>query len=298
MAQLHISLSAEPIAYIGQIPITNSMFTSLLASLTIITIALIAHSQLKDTRRPSGLQNILEMIIEAYYNLVHDITHSVQKTALIFPVCLTFFLFILLNNWAGLLPGVGTIGLDHEPGPKAITTQIIPPVLATESTPPSQISLTESESESATPLSPDDQSQAESSGHAFVPVFRAGSADLNTTIALALISMVTVQFLGFKFLGLHYLAKFFNFKNAIFTFVGILELVSEFAKVISFAFRLFGNIFAGEVLLAVIGSLIPIGAPIPFLFLEVMVGVIQALVFSMLSIVFMSMATQSHGDDH
>jgi F-type H+-transporting ATPase subunit a len=99
-------------------------------------------------------------------------------------------------------------------------------------------------------------------------------------------------------LGTHYFTKFFNFKNPILTYVGLLELISEFAKVISFTFRLFGNIFAGEVLLVVIAFIVPLFAPLPFLGLEIFVGLIQALVFSMLSLVFMNMATVSHDQEH
>lgn len=128
----------------------------------------------------------------------------------------------------------------------------------------------------------------------FVPLFRAGTADLNTTLALALIAMVVIQIVGFRTLGTSYVKKFINLSSPIYFFVGILELVSEFSKVISFAFRLFGNIFAGEVLLTVIAFLVPVIAPIPFLGLELFVGVIQALVFSMLTSVFLLSATASH----
>lgn len=129
-------------------------------------------------------------------------------------------------------------------------------------------------------------------GHkVFVPLFRAGSADLNTTLALALIALLVIQYSGFKTFGAAYLKKFFNFSNPIYFFVGVLELISEFAKVISFSFRLFGNIFAGEVLLTVIAFLMPLFAPLPFLGLELFVGFIQALVFSMLTSVFLSVAT-------
>lgn len=132
----------------------------------------------------------------------------------------------------------------------------------------------------------------------FIPILRAPTADLNTTIALALIAMFMVQYYGFKFLGLGYLKKFFNFSNPINAFVGILELISDLSKVLSFAFRLFGNIFAGEVLIAVMAFLVPIGAPIPFYALEIFVGLIQGLVFLMLATVFMNMATLGHGDEH
>ncbi|MBI3577663.1 F0F1 ATP synthase subunit A [Candidatus Gottesmanbacteria bacterium] len=130
----------------------------------------------------------------------------------------------------------------------------------------------------------------------FVPLFRAGTADLNTTLALALVAIVVIQWSGFASLGISYLKKFINVTSPINFFVGMLELVSEVSKIISFAFRLFGNIFAGEVLLTVIAFLIPIIAPIPFLGLELFVGVIQALVFSMLTSVFLLLATTGHGE--
>ena len=128
--------------------------------------------------------------------------------------------------------------------------------------------------------------------------FRGPTADLNTTLALAVFAMVSVQIAGFKFLGFHYSSKFFNFKGPIDFFVGLLELSSEFSKIISFAFRLFGNIFAGEVLLTVMAFLMPLFGPIPFLGLEVFVVLVQALVFSMLALVFMNLATMGHGESH
>ncbi len=130
-------------------------------------------------------------------------------------------------------------------------------------------------------------------GHSeFLPLFRAGTADLNTTLALALIALLVIQYSGFVALGTFYLKKFFNFSSPIGFFVGILELMSEVSRIISFAFRLFGNIFAGEVLLTVIAFLMPVIVPLPFLGMELFVGFIQALVFSMLTGVFLSVATQ------
>ncbi|MFA4873346.1 MAG: F0F1 ATP synthase subunit A [Patescibacteria group bacterium] len=125
-----------------------------------------------------------------------------------------------------------------------------------------------------------------------VPFLRSSSADLNVTIAIALVAVASLQVMGIATIGfVKYASKFFNFKNPILFFVGILELVSEVAKVISFSFRLFGNIFAGEVLLTVVLFLLPWFAPLPFLFLELFVGFVQALVFSMLTLVFLTMAT-------
>ena len=132
----------------------------------------------------------------------------------------------------------------------------------------------------------------------FIPILRGPTADINTTLALAIIAMVMVQVYGFRYQGIRYLKKFFNFSNPINAFVGILELVSEFSKIISFTFRLFGNIFAGEVLITVMTFLVPVIAPMPFYALEIFVGVIQGLVFMMLATVFINMATLGHGDEH
>jgi F-type H+-transporting ATPase subunit a len=126
-----------------------------------------------------------------------------------------------------------------------------------------------------------------------VPLLRAPTADLNLTFALALVSVGLIQYQGVKSLGIKYFGKFFSLKPAK-AFIGFLELVSEVSKILSFSFRLFGNIFAGEVLLLVIGVLVPILAPIPFYGLELFVGFIQALVFSMLTLVFFNLATVGH----
>jgi F-type H+-transporting ATPase subunit a len=131
-----------------------------------------------------------------------------------------------------------------------------------------------------------------------VPIFRSMNADVNMTLAVAMISIIMCQVFGVAALGVsHYAGKFFvaPWKDPIGSFVGILELVAEFAKIISFTFRLFGNIFAGEVLLVVISFLMPYAAPIPFLGLEIFVGFVQALVFSLLTLVFLKMAVTAHG---
>ncbi|MBU0647753.1 F0F1 ATP synthase subunit A [Patescibacteria group bacterium] len=132
-----------------------------------------------------------------------------------------------------------------------------------------------------------------------IPFIRSSSADMNVTIAIAISAMISVQIYGSSALGIgEYAGKFLvsPFKKPYFigTFVGLLEIVSEFAKIISFSFRLFGNIFAGEVLLLVVGFLIPYIVPLPFIFLEIFVGFIQALVFSMLTLVFIKNAATAH----
>ena len=130
------------------------------------------------------------------------------------------------------------------------------------------------------------------------PLFRAPAADLNFTLALAIVTVVAVNVLGAAAIGAGaHLGKFFNFKNPVMFFIGILEFVSEFARMVSFSFRLFGNVFAGEGLLTIVGFLVPYLVPLPFLFLEIFVGFIQALIFSMLTLVFVGIAIAEHGEE-
>lgn len=308
---LHISISAEKLFSVGNLVITNSMFTSMVVSAILITFALITHSQLKKTDKPTGLQNFAEFIIEALHGLVHGVTGDLKKTRLFLPVIASFFLWILLNNWLGLVPGVGTIRMIEKS--ETETIQIAPetteehsgivesvhasePVITDEHAETNEATTTEK----VAPTAETEHAVAseESHGPKYIPIFRPGTADLNTTMALAIISILITQVFGVMYLHLGYFKKFFNFSNPIMTFVGLLEIVSEFAKIISFAFRLFGNIFAGEVLLVVMAFLLPVVVPMPFYGLELFVGFIQALVFSMLSLVFFNMATQSHDAEH
>lgn len=138
-------------------------------------------------------------------------------------------------------------------------------------------------------------------GKKFIPIFRSVNADLNVTLALALISLTATHFFSIKLLGIkEYFGRFFSIQP-INLFVGVLEFFLEFVKIVSLSFRLFGNVFAGETLLATVSTLTPITAflvPIPFMVLEVVVGFVQALVFSMLTMVFMVILTTSHKTSH
>ena len=127
------------------------------------------------------------------------------------------------------------------------------------------------------------------------PLFRSPAADLNFTLAFAVISVIVTNIIGMASVGMFaYLGKFFNFKGPIEFFIGILELISEFAKIVSLSFRLFGNVFAGEVLLIIISFLVPYFIPLPFLFLEIFVGLIQAFIFAMITLVSIALNTAEH----
>jgi F-type H+-transporting ATPase subunit a len=308
----HISISAEQLYSIGGLNINNSMLTSVIVSVLLILFAVWVRVSLRKTNRPTGIQNFAEWMIESLNNLIHSVTNDRRKTDLFFPLIATFFLFIMANNWFGLLPGVGTIqikGQGLKPNEVVLKPSTVVAKTASLQVQAAEVAPAHAQEPTATSSSeehtPETQTAATTEEHAeegtehseFVPLLRAGTADLNMTLALGLISVASIQFFGLKYLKLGYLKKYINFSNPINFFVGILEIILELSKVVSFAFRLFGNIFAGEVLLGVITFLVPIIAPMPFYGLELFVGFIQALVFTMLSLVLFNMATISH-DEH
>lgn len=286
MSSPHVSLAAEPLLEHGPSWLTNSLLTTLIVDIILIALALATRASLKEGV-PSGLANVMEMVIEGLYNLLENVAGKNAKR--FFPIAATIFLFVIVSNYSGLIPGVGSIGIYHGAKEDGQAIVLDNQVAAAD----------ESVAFSLLPA----QETAEDGKAYLVPLFRAPSADLNVTFALAIITMVLVQYYGVSALGGKYFKKFFNFggkgfMGAIFGVVGILELISEIAKVISFAFRLFGNIFAGEVLLAVMAFLVAFLLPMPFYGLELFVGFIQAFVFMMLAVVFFSTAMVGHDDHH
>ncbi|MFA6511551.1 MAG: F0F1 ATP synthase subunit A [Patescibacteria group bacterium] len=242
---MHISLAAEELFTIFGVHVTNALFTSWIVVVILIVVAFLIKRGMATI--PTGIQNVTEAFFEGMLSIADSVTGSRKQSEQFFPIVATLFFFILFGNYFGLLPGIGTIGLEV----------------------------------------------VEHGEHVFVPIFRPINADLNTTLALAIVAVLATQVVGIMAVGgWKYAKKFFNpSKNPVNTFVGILELISEFAKFISFSFRLFGNVFAGEVLLVVVAFLVPYIAPLPFFFLELFVGFIQAFVFALLTLVFFKVAT-------
>lgn len=258
------TLFAEPVFAVGGFKVTNSLLNSWAVVLIVLVIAVLLKGRIKEV--PGKLQNMFEMVIDGLLDIFDGVTGDRQRSLKFFPLAFSFFLFILINNWLGLLPGIGSIG-----GYGTID------------------------------------------GHqAFIPLFRGGTADLNTTLALAIIGVVASHIFGVMAIGVwNYLNKFINIKafleipkkimkdptiiivNPIKAFVGLIEIIGEVAKVASLSFRLFGNIFAGEVLLASMAAILAWGLPIPFMFLEVIVGLIQALIFMMLILAYLTMSTSA-----
>ncbi len=245
-----ISLASETVATIGGFEIRNSLLMAWLAMLALMMLCFAlyrTHYKLV----PGRFQALVELVIEGLYDLFAGVVQDERMSRKFFPLVTTIVLFIVLGNWMGILPGVGSITVDvmHE-------------------------------------------------GHMMeIPLFRSMNADVNMTLAIALIAIAAVQTYGVWELGMRsYASKFIvaPWRNPLGTFLGLLEVVGEIARIISFTFRLFGNIFAGEVLLIVISYLTPYIAPVPFLGLELFVGVIQGFVFALLTTVFLKIAVTAH----
>lgn len=240
-ASPHISIKGQEVFRIADFPVTNSILTAALVLVLFFFLAKWYSDQADKKKKRLGFY-AFNGAIKAIYDLFKSVLND--RIYIFFPLLGAFFFFILLNNWSGLIPGVGSLLFNTEHGP--------------------------------------------------VPVLRGATADLNTTLTLAAVTVFITQYFGFRYLGtVKHLGKYFNFKDPVMFFVGILELILEFARIISFAFRLYGNIFAGEVLLTVVAFLLPIYLTFvgtPMFFMEIFVGVVQALVFTMLSTVFINMA--------
>jgi F-type H+-transporting ATPase subunit a len=308
----HVALSGEPIFSDGPAWLTNSVLMTILVDIFLILLALITRFSLKEI--PGGLQNMMESLIEALYGLAESVAGKNAGT--FFSWVATIFLFVIISNWSGLIPGVGSIGFYHptethsEGQPAEEQHNEGAPAEGTDSHGfrwDGQLAMAGNSIILTTPEKMQSAlAAAESEEGKFVPLLRAPSADLNMTFALAIATMVMVQIWGVRHLGGGYFRKFFNFSGpngfmkGINGFVGILELISEFARIIAFGFRLFGNIFAGEIVLATMAFLVAFLLPVPFYVLEVFVGFVQALVFMMLALVFFQMSTIGHSghDEH
>jgi F-type H+-transporting ATPase subunit a len=266
-----IQIQPEVIFNIGPLPVTNTLLGTWISS-----IALLLFFYFGTRGReliPSGMQNAVEWLIEYLLNLTESVSGKV-KAKKFFPLVATFFIFILFCNLLDVLPGVETLGWISRAA-----------IQAKHLGTPASIFLFGDYSD------------------ILVPWVRAGTSDLNLTLAMALVSVIVTQVFGFYTLGAkQHLSKYFNFK-ALFThgfqgpiefFVGLIELVTELSRILSFSFRLFGNIFAGSAVLAVFAFIAPFFANIIFIPLELFVAFVQALIFALLTLVFLEIATTSH----
>jgi F-type H+-transporting ATPase subunit a len=285
---------------------TNTLTAMVIADIIVILLALIVRGAVKKVERdgtliPKGVTGVIEALLEIINNLTESTAGKWSKS--IFPLFAAITLFLLVVNWTELIPGVDSIGILHQAEPlRGYNVQELGPNVATLVNPDCSITAKgEQETETG---DINQEGLLEGRCYELVPYVRVLSTDLNFTVALALIAVVSVQIFGVRASGGRYFEKFFNVrgfsKNPLFGAidfgVGLLELVSEFSKLLSFSFRLFGNIFAGSVLLFVIGTLVPVVAQSVFLLLEFFVGLIQAVVFGMLTMVFITQATSGHGE--
>ncbi len=299
----HITIAAEELTKVGPVKITNTMVTSWFVVAFAIIFFFLA------TRRwslvPSGLQNFVEAALEAFYNLVVNVAGE-KNGRRFFPVVATIFLFVVISNWLSLTPVFNSIGFhsaEEEHG-FVMDKKDIGPIHLTvvPFSGPGHLSADSIDEDDADAKEQAEKAKADGKfvGE-LIPIFRGPNTDLNTPLALAIASAIAVEFWGISSLGLFkYGKKFFNFKGPIDAFVGLLELISEMVRLVSFTFRLFGNMFAGEVVILMFTFLTPIIVTLPFYGLELFVGVIQAFIFSMLTLVFAVMAVThgEHGGEH
>jgi F-type H+-transporting ATPase subunit a len=256
-----VSASANALFHLGPLPITNSMVTSWTVAIVLIVVIRIAIK--RPTLVPSRGQAVVEYLVEGVMDLITPIVgNRVAKPA--FPLLVGLFTFILIQNWSGLVPGVGTIFMRHH-----VTGEMLE----------------------------------------FV---RPGNADLNSTVALALVAFVAWFYFIMRYAGPSFVFKdiFGNKANKreipsiiyyplflVFGAVGLIEIVSIIFRPISLSFRLFGNVYGGENLLHAMSSMSRWGLPIPFYFLELLIGFVQALVFTLLVSVYIGLIC-NHGDEH
>ena len=256
---MHIpTLAPDTLFHIGGFAITNTMVNTWLALLLFLVVGVIIQKTL--SLRPRGLQNVIEYFLEILLGYFDQVTGDRKKTMRFLPIVGSVFFFILISNWLGLLPGTGSITYKH------------------------------------------------------VMLLRPANSDLNLTVAMALTSVIVSHLFGLFTVGIFtHLNKFVQIGTFIKSFkhgpvavltaiieigVGLIEIVSEMAKILSLSLRLFGNIFAGEVLMTVMSSLVGLLVPTPFMLLELLVGLIQASVFTMLTLVYLTIMTTAPHEEH
>ena len=271
-AEHHGLPAYAPKIQIGPLTVTNSMIMTWIVAILVIVFAQFATRKIQAV--PSGAQNFWEFLVEGLYNFLEGIigSHLVKKTFWFFA---TIFIFILFTNWAGLFPGVGTIGWGEHAHGKVLGL--------------------------------------DSFSHVSRPLLRGANADLNMTSAMAIVFCVMWIVWSLQSNGVGgFLKHIFGYSGdatgfmrigliAVFLAVGVLEVISIAFRPVSLSFRLYGNIFAGENLLESMammgGTYFGWLVPLPFYFMELIVGLVQALVFMLLTAIFTSLMC-SHGDDH
>lgn len=251
---ISVHLTPYIVGHVGNVPITATLLTAWLTMIVLIAMAFFVGRRPKLI--PTKIQSLFEILIGGVYDYMSDVLESKDLAKKYFPIVMTIFLFILTMNWLGLFPGVTSIGFYEGHGAET---------------------------------------------H-FIPFLYPAATDLNITLAFAIVAFVVIEFAGIAAMGVwKYAGKFINLKfllkpnftNIIGFFIGIIELISELARLISFSFRLFGNIFAGKTLLLVVMALAtPYVIPVPLIAYELFVGFIQAFIFAVLTLFFIKIAVE------
>lgn len=263
---MEISLSPEILFNVWGFPVTNSFLLMMALSVSIVVFSLAMGSGLKMV--PSKIQSLVELLFEGAWGFVLGVVGSKKKAKKIFPYVFTIFIFVLSANLLTLIPGQSAVSLKNVNGT--------------------------------------------------VPLFRAIMADYGLVFVMTIVSVIMMQIVALAAMGpLGYIGKFINVKNlglffaSLFSgkpkfgllaqgfldvFLGFMDIIGEVAKVFSLSFRLFGNVFAGEVLGAVMLFLLPFFGPLPFLFLGLLSSCVQAFVFAVLTLIFVNMASEAGGD--
>ena len=264
----NVVLPAEPIAHVGTFSVTNTLIASWLTILILFGLFYLATRKMQEV--PGRLQALAEVVVEGLLNFVESVAGK-EHSRLLFPGIATIFLYVITNAYTALLPIFGTIGFyEHVHGHEE-----------------------------------------------FIPLLRAANTDINLPLSIALVSFVLVETWGMRVVGFfHYTGEFVNTRqlglglkqlfqgklreaplNIVFGFinfcVGFLEIFSHLTRMLSFTFRLFGNMTAGEILVLVSCFLVPMIFTIPFYGLELLIGLIQALIFGGLTLVFGTVAISS-----
>jgi len=289
-------LPAPVLFHVLGLPITNGVLAGWITVIFLVVISWVVTRRMQIV--PRRLQTAFEFILGWIYDLCNSIAGEVNGRKF-FPVVCTIFLFVLFNAWLSLIPGFGSIELiKYEPVSE-----------------PAHVTTADGHEEEYEVVTIDGEEYIE---HKY-ELIRGANTDVNTPLALALVSFIFVAYFGLKTLGMGWLKQYFHFgplfrsigrifkgklsimdifSGVIDAFVGGLELLSRFITIISFTFRLFGNMTAGEILLLIAAFLVPWVLAIPFYGLELLIGVVQALIFSLLTLVFVTMAVSSaHGSE-
>ena len=265
------------IPLIGNVYLTNTIPAIAIVFIVLLIIAFAVHRQTKDGQlKTHGIVLMLETTISALTNMIESTVEEKWRDR-IYPFFITIFLYVLIANLTKLLPFFETIGFAYPTSVNGFQTEKWTSwFYAIQNTP----------------------ADAGDQGYRLISMFRGAPTDLNFTLAIALFTVVLIQVFGVEAHGIGYFNKFVNIRamvknpktGIVQVFVGLLELIGEIAKIASFGFRLFGNMFAGMVLLMFLGFVIPYVVSSGIMLYEIFVGILQAFIFGILTTVFMGMA--------